>query len=61
MKREKGEGAKWRYGIKRYKFLYIKYIIRKDMLWSTRNYSHFSVITSTGVSFVKYQITVLYI
>ena len=61
VKRGKGEGAKWGYGIKSYKLLYIKYMISKDMLWSTRNYSHFSVITSPGVLSVKYQITVLYI
>ena len=45
---ERGElGTNLRYGINRYKLLYIKEMNSKDLLYSTRNYSHF--ITYNGV------------
>ena len=37
--RRKGEERiNWKFGIKRYTLLYIKYINSKDLLYSTRNY-----------------------
>ena len=54
-KREWG-GARWRYGIKRYKLLCIKKIRNKDILHSTGNYSHYFVITLNGVPSIKISI-----
>ena len=42
--KERGElGTNLRYGINRYKLLYINEMNSKDLLYSTRNYSHFII------------------
>ena len=41
-------GINWEFGINRDTLLYIKYIINKDLLYSTGNSTQYSVITYMG-------------
>ena len=40
-----GEGMDWEFGIDMYTLLYLKQIIKKDLLYSTGNSAQYSVIT----------------
>ena len=44
----KGGGMNQEFGINLYKLLYIKQITRKDLLYSTRNYTQYFIITYKG-------------
>ena len=40
-----GRGIDWEFGIDIYTLLYLKYVINKDLLYSTGNFAQYSVIT----------------
>ena len=42
------EGINWEFVISKYTLLYIKYVINKDLLYSTGNYIQYLVVTYNG-------------
>ena len=50
-----GEGKDWEFGISRCKLLYIGWINNKVLLYSTKNYIHYPVITIKENNVKKYK------
>ena len=56
-----GEGINWRLGLTCTKKLYIKRITNKDLLYSTGNFTQYSVMTYMGIESKRRVDTCIYI